>query len=492
MRSSIVVALACALALTSMPSAQPADSLKAAADALSTSTIKTLQFTGSGANFSVGQNFSPSEPWPRVTVKSYTASINYDTGSMRQELLREMGTVMPRGGGAPFTGEQRQNQVVSGNYAWNVVAAASGAAPAPAAPAPGNAVERMLAMWATPQGFVKAAMTSNATTKKAKGGTEVTFTVGGKYKMTGIINAQNQVERVQTWIDQPIVGDMLVETVYSGYKDFGGVMFPSRIVQTQDGFASLDLTITSVTANPAVDITVPDNVRTAQPAPVRVESAKLADGVFYLTGGSHHSLAVEMKDHIVLVDVPQTAERALAVIAKAKEVIPNKPIRYLVTSHHHWDHLGGIRTAMDEGATIVTHQTNKAFLERVANTPHTLNPDRLSTSKKSVKIQTVAAKGTLSDGTRTIELHLLTNFDHSGDMLVVYLPKEKLLAEPDAFTAPATPTTPLVVTAVPYAVALYDNIQRLKLDVNTIAPFHGARMTDVAELARAAGKESAK
>ncbi len=488
MRSSTVVALACALALTPVPSAQPGDALKAAADALSAAKIKTVQFTGSGANFSVGQNFTTSEPWPRVSVKSYTASINYDTGSMRQELLREMGTVMPRGGGAPFTGEQRQNQVVSGNYAWNVAAAAPGAAPPPAAPAPENAVERMLALWATPQGFVKAAMTNNATAKQAKGGTEVSFTVGGKYKMMGIINAQNQVESVQTWINQPIVGDMLVETLYSGYKDFGGVMFPSRIVQRQDGFPSLDLTIASVTANPAVDITVPDNVRTAQPAPVRVESAKLADGVFYLTGGSHHSLAVEMKDHIVLVDVPQTEQRALAVITKAKEVIPNKPIRYLVTSHHHWDHLGGIRAAMDEGATIVTYQTNKPFLERVAKTSHTLNPDRLATSKKSVKIQTVGAKGTLTDGTRTIELHLLTNYEHTGDMLVVYLPKEKILAEPDAFTAPPTPTTPLVVTAVPYAVALYDNIQRLKLDVKTIAPFHGARMTDVSELARAAGK----
>jgi glyoxylase-like metal-dependent hydrolase (beta-lactamase superfamily II) len=283
---------------------------------------------------------------------------------------------------------------------------------------------------------------------------------------------------------------MLVETVYSGYKDFGGVMFPSRIVQSQDGFPTLDLTIASVTVNPAVDITVPDSVRAAQPPPVRVESTKLADGVFYLTGGSHHSLAVEMKDHIVLVDVPLTEERALAVIAKAKELIPNKPVRYLVTSHHHWDHLGGIRAAIDEGATIVTYQTNKAFLERVAKTPHTLNPDRLSTSKKPLKIQTVGANATLTDGTRTIELHLLTNYEHTGDMMVVYLPKEKILAEPDAFTAPATPTTPLVVTAVPYAVALYDNIPRLKLDVKTIAPFHGARLTDMAELARAARKGS--
>jgi glyoxylase-like metal-dependent hydrolase (beta-lactamase superfamily II) len=410
---------------------------------------------------------------------------------------------MPRGGGAPFTGEQRQIQLVSGNYAWNLPApapappgsaapAAGGGAGAPAAaPAPGNQVERMLFIWSTPQGFVRAAMANNATAKRARGGTEVSFTVGGKYKMTGILDAQNHVERVRTWIDQSIVGDMLVETVYTGYKDFSGVQFPSHLVQSQDGFPAFDLTVSSVTAGPAVDITAPDNVRNAQPAPIVVTATKLADGVFHLTGGTHHSLAIEMKDHIVLVDTPNSEARALAVIAKAKETIPGKPIRYVVTSHHHWDHLSGIRAAMDEGAIIVTHQSNKAFLERVAKTAHTINPDQLSASKRSVRIQAVGAKSTLTDGTRTIELHLLTNFEHTGDMLVVYLPKEKILAEPDAFTPGATPTTPLVVTAVPYAAALYDNIQRLHLDVQTIAPFHGGRTTNVAELATAAGKSGA-
>jgi glyoxylase-like metal-dependent hydrolase (beta-lactamase superfamily II) len=76
-------------------------------------------------------------------------------------------------------------------------------------------------------------------------------------------------------------------------------------------------------------------------------------------------------------------------------------------------------------------------------------------------------------------------------MLVVYLPKEKILAEPDAFTPPATPTTPLVAPAVPYAAALYDNIQRLKLDVQTIVPFHGGRTAELAELAKSAGKSAA-
>ena len=496
MRRFTILAVACVLALAVLASAQQSDPLKAAAGTLGVANIKTLSFTGSGANFSVGQNFTPNDPWPRVTVKNYTALINYDTGSLRQELLREMGATMPRGGGAPFTGEQRQIQVVSGTYAWNVLVpppAPAGGAPAAgggpqAAPAPGAAVERMLMLWATPQGFVKAAMANNATTKKAKGGTEVSFTVGGKYKMTGIINPQNQVERVQTWIDQSIVGDMLVETVYSGYTDFGGIMFPSRIVQNQDGLPALDLTIASVTANPPVDITVPDNVRTFQPPPVRVESQKMGDGVYYLTGGTHHSLAVEMKDHIVLVDTPLNEERALAVIAKAKELIPNKPIRYVVTSHHHWDHLGGIRTAIDEGATLVTHQTNKAFIGRAAKAPHTLNPDRLSMSKKAVKIQTVGDMGKLTDGTRTIELYNITGYEHTGDMLMVYLPKEKILAEADAFTSPATPTTPLIAPAVPYAAALYDNIRRQKLEVQTIVPFHGNRTTDVAELAKDAGK----
>src|SRR5215471_11903310 len=487
---SMILAIIGVSVFTYSLAAQQRNALQTAADALGTARIKTLQFTGSGANFSVGQNYAPNEPWPKVDVKNYTALINYDTGSMRVELLREMGAVMPRGGGAPFFGEQRQIQVVGGNYAWNVpVAAPNAPAPAPAA-APDTQLERMLALWATPQGFVKAAMMNNATTRSAKGGTEASFTVGGKYKMSGTINPQGQVEKVQTWINHPIVGDMLVETTYTGYKDFGGVMFPSHILQTQDGYPSLDLTVSMVTANPAVEITVPDNVRTFTPPAVVVESKKMGDGVYYLTGGTHHSLAVEMRDHIVVVDVPNNEARAAAVLAKAKELIPNKPVRYVVTSHHDWDHLGGIRTAMHEGATIVTHQANKAFLERVARTPHTIVPDRLAASKKSVKIQTVADKDVLTDGTRTIELHLLKGYEHTGDMLVVYLAKEKILAEPDAFTPPPQAGTPLVKTAVPYAKALYDNIQRLKLDVKTIAPFHGNRTGDVAELAKAAGVSS--
>lgn len=478
--------------------------LEAAADALGVNEIKTLQFVASGTNFTVGQNFTPDDPWPPVPVKIYRVLINYETGSMQQELVREMGATMPRGGGVPFTGELRQVTAVSGDYAWNVPVStppSSGAPPAtccslpeagstsPAGPAPDSKILCRLMLWSTPQGFVKAAIANNATTTRIKDGAKVSFTIDGKYEMIGIINAQNQLERVRTWISQSIVGDMLVETQYSGYKDFGGIQFPSHIVQKQDRFPSLDLTVASAIANPAFDIRVPDHVRNAPPVPpVTVNAQKLADGVFWLTGGTHHSLAIEMKDHIVLVDTPNGEARALAVIAKAKDVIPGKPIRYVVAMHHHWDHLGGIRTAIDEGATIVTHQTNKALLERAAKAPHTIDPDRLSMSKKPLKLQTVRAEATLTDGARTIKLYAMTGFEHTADMLMVYLPNEKVLAEADAYTPPETLTTPIPAPRVPYAAALYDNIQRLKLDVQTIAPFHGARVHDVAEVAMQGGR----
>jgi glyoxylase-like metal-dependent hydrolase (beta-lactamase superfamily II) len=389
---------------------------------------------------------------------------------------------MPRGGGAPFFGEQRQIQVVSGEYAWNVPPAEG----QPPAPNPDAQPERMLAMWATPIGFVKAAMANNATSTPNGTSTDVAFTVGGKYKMEGTINAEGHVEKVRTWINHPIVGDMPVETTYADYKDFGGgLTLPSRVTQTQDGFPSLDLTITAVTANPPAEIAVPENVRSFQPPAPNVTADEVADGVFYLKGGTHHSMAIEMSDHIVVVDTPQNQMRGEAVLAKAKEVIPNKPIRYVVTTHHHWDHLGGIRAAMDEGATIVTHESNKEFLERVAKSPHTLVPDRQAASQKPLQLQTIGDDSQLTDGRRVIELHRMQDYEHTADMYIIYLSRERILAEVDAFSPPAQAGAALAPPAVPSAKALYDNITRLKLNVQTITPFHGNRTTTVAEVQKA-------
>lgn len=497
------VALAAGLAMTPNERTSP-DPLHTAAKALAVDAVRTVRLTGTGATYTVGQNFSPTDPWPRVGLTHYEMLVNYATETMRQDFTREMGSAMPRGGGVPFTGVERQIETVSGEYAWDEPVPADpsvgslptttctppelgGTAPVPAA-APQSRIPCMLMLWSTPHGFVKAALANHASQRSVDGGTEVSFSLDGKYRMTGRLNARGDVERVATWVEQSIVGDMKVETVYGGYRDFDGIRFPATIRQEQDGFPSLELTVTSVKANVPVDVEVPRAVRDAAPQAIEVKPVRVADGVYWLTGGTHHSLAVSMKDYVVLVDAPNGEQRASAVLAKTKELFPEKTIRYVVAMHHHWDHMGGIRTAIDEGATIVTHETNKSLLERAATAPFTIAPDRLSKSRRPLKIETVGARKTISDGERELELYTMTGFDHADDMLLVYLPKERVLAEADAYSPPATPTTPLIAPKVSYAAALYDNVRRLHLDVRQVVPFHGNRIVDMDEVRRQGGR----
>ena len=104
---------------------------------------------------------------------------------------------------------------------------------------------------------------------------------------------------------------------------------------------------------------------------MKVESQKLGDGAWWLGGGSHHSVVVEFKDYIAIVETPLTEERAEAVLAEARKLAPNKPIKYVINTHHHFDHSGGLRAVVAEGITIITNEQNKAFYEQAWKTPHT-------------------------------------------------------------------------------------------------------------------------
>jgi glyoxylase-like metal-dependent hydrolase (beta-lactamase superfamily II) len=283
-----------------------------------------------------------------------------------------------------------------------------------------------------------------------------------------------------------VLGDTLVETTYSDDKDFGGVMFPGHIVRTQGAHPVLDITVSEVTLNPAVDLPVPDQVKTFTPPPVQVNVETLADGVYYMTGANAHTIAIDQSDHIVAVEGPANEARSLAVIAKIKETIPNKPIRYVINSHVHFDHSGGLRTYVDEGATVVTHQMNKPYFEQAWAAPRTLNPDRLAQSNKAATFETVTDKHVLTDKNRNIEVHSIAGSGHNDAFLMVYLPKEKILIEGDAFTPPAANAPPPAV-ANPYTVNLNENIERLKLDVRQIAALHGPRVATMADLRSAIG-----
>jgi glyoxylase-like metal-dependent hydrolase (beta-lactamase superfamily II) len=458
--------------------------LENASQTLGAGNLKSIQFSGTGFIFAIGQSPNPSAPWPKFNLKSYTRVINYETISSREDLVRTQAENPPRGGGQqPLIGEQRQVMLISGNHAWNMVGDNAAAAPAAFA-------ERLMNIWVSPHGLIKAAIANNAAAKSQSIGskkiTVISFLMQNKFNVNGYINDQNLVERTETWIPNPVLGDMLVETIYSDYRDVGGVKFPGRILQKQGGFPALDLTVTEVQPNAEAKISVPDNVRQGAPPPVRVEATKLADGVWYLTGGSHHSAAVEFKDHVVLIEGPLNEDRSLAVIAEVKRALPNKPIKYLINTHHHFDHSGGIRTYAAEGATIITHQINKPFYERAFRAPRSLAPDKLAQTKKPVKIETLTDKRVLTDGTRTLELHHIQGNTHNEGIIMAYLPKEKILIEADVFTPPP-PNTPPPSTPNPFSVNLYDNIQRLKLTVEQIAPLHG-RVIALADLQKALGK----
>jgi glyoxylase-like metal-dependent hydrolase (beta-lactamase superfamily II) len=469
--------------LAGMACAEDANSvLEKASKAMGATNLNSIRYTGSGKAGTLGQSYTPDAAWPTLNVNSYTRTIDYPSQSSREEVVRTLENPPAKGGGAPFAGEQRQVNIVSGPYAWNQ----PGNAPQPAF---GTVAERQLQIMLTPHGFLKQALISNVTAKKGKGGTtEVAFSAVGKYMVVGTIDKQGMVTRTETRIPNPVVGDMLIETDYSDYKDFGGVKFPTHIVQKQGGYMVLDLTVNNVQPNvPNAAIAAPEAVKSASAPPIRVEPQKLADGVWFLGGGTHNSVLIEYKDFLAVVEAPNSEERSLAVIAAVKKLVPNKPIKYLINTHHHWDHSSGLRTYVAEGATIITSEMNKPYYEQAWKEPRTLAPDMLANdSKAKPTFITVKDEYTLTDGTRSLDLHLTQGDNHNAGILFGYLPKERILIEADDFTPPG-PNQSLVPLALGFGNNLYANIQRLKLDIDTIAPLHG-RVAPYASLPKALGK----
>ncbi|MGH9784597.1 MAG: hypothetical protein ACRD88_10455, partial [Terriglobia bacterium] len=204
MRSKLWILLGVLSLLVGTAAAQDARSvLQAASTAMGAGSLRSVQYSGTGWNGALGQSYGPETDWPRFEVTSYTRTIDYDNRSLREELTRRQGTYPPRGGGGtPIQGEQRQNLLLSGNFAWAMQG--NEANPQPAA-----AEMRQLEIFLTPHGFLKGAMTGEARAFSIPLGgrnvTVVSFTALGKYRVNGTINDQNLVERVQTWVPHPLL-----------------------------------------------------------------------------------------------------------------------------------------------------------------------------------------------------------------------------------------------------------------------------------------------
>ena len=362
----------------------------------------------------------------------------------------------------------------------------------------------------TPWGFLKGAAENNATASRrrvdGKNYTVLTWSPtvkapsGKNYIINGYVNEQNIVDRVETWLGENIMGDMHILATYTGWKDFGGVMAPSKIVQTRGGWPFFEVNVTAAKANPPdvatlVPAPAPAGGRGGAggggapggaPPPLTVTSEKLGDGLYRLTtgAGSYDSVIVEFRDYIMMLEAGQSQARAVAYIAETKKLIPNKPIRYVMNTHPHSDHTGGLPALVAEGATIITHKNNEEFLEKALNAPRTLLNDTLAKNPKKAKIEAVSEKKVYSDGTRTVELYHVSPVPHSNGLMIAYIPKEKVLFQGD-FSLPAAgqPANDHIKALVPI-------LEKLNLDFDRYINVHTSPTPQTkADLWKAVGKQ---
>jgi glyoxylase-like metal-dependent hydrolase (beta-lactamase superfamily II) len=454
----------------------------AASKAMGADGLNAITYSGTARSGAFGQSKSIGQPMGPVNltqITEYTRTINFGQASDPAALVsRASGATQPPvvpGVPPPQPGVFTQN--ITGTQA-------------------GSSWTQALNIWTTPWGFVKGAAANNATVRRQGSQQIVSFSPanlkspsGQSYLVTGYINDRNQVTRVETRTDHAVVGDLLVEFEYSNYQNMNGVQVPARIVQRQAGLQTFDATITSATPNPpnlAELLTAPPpqgrgagpgaaaapagqggrgGAAPAAAGPPPVE--RIGEGVFKI-GGNYTSLAVDMGDHVLVVESGQSDARGTAVMGAARQAIPNKPIRFVVNSHPHFDHASGLSAAIAEGATILTHRNNEQVLERLLAGPRTLTGDSLSkvSNRRSNVVEGIGDR-TVRKGAngKVVELHHIPN-EHSDGMVAVYLPVEKVVWTADISIVNPTPAQLGVVKSAVSA------LNRLKLDFETWIPAH--------------------
>jgi glyoxylase-like metal-dependent hydrolase (beta-lactamase superfamily II) len=426
--------------------------------------VKTLAVEGQGSNGNLGQDMTPEATSQTFTVTEYRRVIHIAGGRVRVEQTRTPNFNY-------FQGQAPQKQVVgfANNVAYNIAANGTATRAADAV-----ARDRRAEIYHHPITIVRAALDPAAklTNPRRLGNERIVAvsTADGLQFTLSIDAATSLPTRVTSMAYNTNLGDVAVETSFSEYQDVSGLKLPAVLKTNTDKYTTAELRLTRQTVDADVgDLAAPSQAASAAaiagPAAPTVSVQEIAKGIWLLAGQSHHSVLVEFGDHLTLIEAPQNDARTLAVIAKARELRPGKPLTHVVNTHHHFDHSGGIRAAISEGLTVVTHKANAAFVQDAAQRSHTITPDALAKNPKPAKVETVDDELIMKDDAMTMTLYSIAGSPHSDSILMAYFPRERVLVEADVYTPGAAVS--------PYAANLLENIRKRNLRVERIVPIHG-------------------
>jgi glyoxylase-like metal-dependent hydrolase (beta-lactamase superfamily II) len=433
--------------------------------------IRTLAIEGEGMNGNLGQDMTPEATSQLFKITGYQRFTDVAGGRVRVEQTRTPNFVY-------FQGNQPQKQVLGfdGAVGYNV-------SPNGTATRVTTAVanDRRAEIYHHPITVIRAALdpSTKLSNSHALGNERVVdIETANGLKFTLAVDAASRLPtRVVSMTDNVNLGDVAIETRFDEYQNVSGVQLPAHVTTTTDKYKTAELRVTKQSVDGDVgDLTAPADARSgpavAGPPAAKVTVEEVGKGIWFLAGQSHHSVLVEFADHLSLIEAPQNEVRTLAVIARARELRPDKPLTSVINTHHHFDHSGGLRAAVSEGLTILTQTQNAAFYETAVRRSHSIVPDALAKNPKPLKIEAVAEELTLKDAAMTMTLYRIAGSPHADTLLMAYFPKEKLLVEADVFSPGSA--------VQPYAANLLENIKRHNLKIDRIVPIHGtiARYAD--------------
>jgi glyoxylase-like metal-dependent hydrolase (beta-lactamase superfamily II) len=476
---SILLAAAVLSPATIMQAESPQAIVQNAIHALHAEDVQSIEISGRGFDALFGQAYDGNSPWPRFALTRYSLAIQYGQHYLRGDRIRVQAQNPPLGGGNQPIGEQRETQLYRDGVAWNL-GQQGGATAAPLERDLRTAVlAREVQILFTPLGFLQAALVASPKVHQEPVGsrtaTIVSFVTADGISLEGTLDEQLHLLRIKTLVGTPVLGDAVLDTSFSDYKDFDGLLFPSHIVQSEGGYPLLDITVSSLKTNTVEAVDVPASLlhAKANESPA-IQPQQYGDGIWILSGDDYHaskSILVEFKDYLLVIEAPDSEERSLAVIAAIHKLVPGKPIRYIVNTHTHFDHSGGLRTYAAEGAAVVTWQGNIPYYQQVWASPFSVHPDRLAISGKQPVFEGLAGSRTFSDGHQEIVVFNYSGNFHNPGMLAVYLPRQRAIIEADSFNPQPKANDP--PTAIPNLVEFNDAVQRLGLAVDEIIPIHG-------------------